>query len=276
MGNDTPGASEKQPETPPDARTAGQPTRRRRRTPAASANGQPAPVTPPADNGQPDDATLLKDAVTNPGGGDIPEEPLTTGGADLEIPTESISPAAEACGRRIDNDPATMCVSLSKPTANSWIQLFPDHVFDTVFYEHKPLRENSGTFYYVQGQTLRDALRPHHFKNVRIYLAFDVIEDGEFFLWQVSRSERSAYLTAVTSILSRGAKYVADNTFNFDYVFGRNKVFVNVEPRKPTDPVAVLPTRPLGRLLREAMGDRYIDSTDHPMWPVLTMGRRLS
>jgi hypothetical protein len=281
MSDDTSGTPRNQPGAAPDASPAGKPARRRRRTSAASANGRPSastppPATPPDGNGQPDrDAALLKDAVANPGGDSIPEEPLTTGGADIEIPSESISPAAEPRGRRIDNDPATMVVALSKPTPNSWIQLFPDHVFDTVMYAYQPQRNQSPTYYYIE-KSLRSVLRQNRFKNVRVHLVYDTNGEGEAFLWLLPLSDRSPYLAAVTEALSHGPKYVADNLFNFDYTFGQSKVHLSAEPRKPTDPVAVLPARPLGRLLREAMGDRYVATTGHPMWPVFTMGRRLS
>ena len=61
MSDSTPRASENQPGTPHDTHTADQaqgaapdakPARRRRRTPAASANGEPPAALPPTDNGE--------------------------------------------------------------------------------------------------------------------------------------------------------------------------------------------------------------------------------
>jgi hypothetical protein len=67
------------------------------------------------------------------------------------------------------------------------------------------------------------------------------------------------------------------------YCFGRpdrdcrtRKCPVRWRPRTPDDPSPTLPTRPVGRLLHEAMkGDKIVSSTDHPVYHSLTSGSKL-
>jgi hypothetical protein len=233
-------------------------------------NGEPVGAAPVADRA----AELLKEAVANPGAAGIPDEVPEVSGKPLAgIPEESLDPAAGVVGESLDDNPATMTVGLSRPGPQTWLQLFPDMRLRTVMLSVRERREDAPIYYYLAPE-LRPAVK-EQCRDVTVCLAFDVAAEGEFFLWAVVSSERSPYYCALSRALALGEQALQEKVFQFSWSDDARKVKSRQRLRDADDPVAVPPTRPLGVLLEEALGDRIIRSANHPIYYRLTRGSRL-
>jgi hypothetical protein len=222
------------------------------------------------------DASLLTDAVKNPGTLEIPDEPPRVGsGIVTEIPEESLDGAADATGKSLDRDPAIMTVELSRPGPFSWIRLFPELTHHTVMLPFRAKRDDVPDYHWVTPE-LRSAFKGR-LKNVDVYMCFDVLPPGEPFLWIVPQSERSPYAVAIARALARGDQCIRNNVFQFVYSEedGR-KVHLGERPYEPDDAAVLLPSRPVKVLLPEALGSKIIRTTDHAIYRAVARGNRVS
>jgi hypothetical protein len=250
-----------------------------RRSPSVNPSEPSDKGLPPPDGSPPvtnEDAAALKNAAANPGAVEIADEPPeVSAGPVVEIPAENIDPDGAVSGEPLERDPAVMTVELGRPGPHSWVALFPDRVLRTVMLAHKPQRDGSPTYLWVAPDLRRELKRD--LKQVRVYLVFDAGDDGECFLWITPESDFSPYHSAVSQVLAKGDAYVRTRLFRFIYDPAKRKVEVRVRDRTADDPEPVLPSRPLGQLLPEALkAERLITGTNHPVYRALTAGGRLS
>jgi hypothetical protein len=143
---------------------------------------------------------------------------------------------------------------------------------------HKPGREASAEYYYVVPELekyVKDDL-----KNVMVLLVADMNAAAESFLWVVPVSDQSPYYNAVALILKQGKAALEKYVYQVKTadIKSRTKMApVSHRLRNPNDPIPVLPSRPIGVLLAEALGsDRIIRTPDHPVFVALTSGSKLS
>jgi hypothetical protein len=193
----------------------------------------------------------------------------------LEIPAASLDPCHDADGEPLVLDPALMTVTIDRPGPHSWIQMFPGLVLSTVLLPYKPRKDASPDYHYVISELQPSLLR--ELKQVQVHLVFDASGAGESFLWILPQTEFSPYYNAVARVLANGDTYLRDHLFRFAKAELRKRnCDVRVRDRLPDDLVANLPTRPISRLLPEALKpERIINSTNHPVYVALTAGGRL-
>jgi hypothetical protein len=220
------------------------------------------------------DAAALEKAVANPGAVEITDEPPRTT-PPVEIPSENLTPSAGFSGQRLEANPATMMAEVSRPGPQSWIALLPDRTLRTVMLAHKPQRNGSPNYLWV-APDLRGQLQKY-LKQVCVHLVFDTGGQGEPFLWIVPETAFSPYFAAVSDVLSRGPEFVRKHLFQFVLEAGARRVEIGQREWQDDDPEMVLPSRPVGQLLPEALkAERLILTTDHPVYRALTMGRRMA
>jgi hypothetical protein len=221
--------------------------------------------------------SLLHDALARPGIVEIPPAEITTQPAPvLEIPAASLNLSYGDDGEPLEIDPALMTVSIDRPGSHCWVQVFPGHILRTVLLAYKPAKDASPDFHYVCPE-LQPPLQ-RDLKEVQVHLVFDASDAGGCFLWIVPESQFSPYHNALRRVRERGDAFLRDHLFRFAKAELRKRdCDVRVRTRLPDDPIAVLPSRPIGQLLPEALkADRIINSTAHPVYQVLTAGGRLS
>jgi hypothetical protein len=241
-------------------------------------NGRPArqarAKTPPSRNSH-DDGELLQEAVTKPGAVEIPDEQPAKAGAVVEIPEEMLDPSGDVCGQSLDRDPATMTAPLGRPSPHSWNELFPELVLNTVLLPIRQQRDGAPIYHWVT-PSLRGPVS-RRLRQVQVHLLFDTGGEGDAFLWIVPVSEFSPYYAAVSLAIGKGAKFLRENLIQFEYRQDQKKVAVSVRPRGIDDPAAVLPSRPISKLLPEALkADRLITAPSHPVYAALVAGSRLT
>jgi hypothetical protein len=222
------------------------------------------------------DASLLRDAVENPGVKEIPPAaPRPAAAQVLEIPERPPAPGQENAGEPVAKDPALMTVEIDRPGPHSWVQVFPELALRTPLLPYRSGKSGIPDHHYVD-PALEGMLR-RHLKPVRVQMVFDVGGGGEAFLWVVPESEWSPYFAALQLVLSKGKAFLDQNLFLFGRSEGRKRgCQVQVRARTPDDPVALLPSRPISQLLPEALGpERWITTTSHPVYVALTAGRAL-
>jgi hypothetical protein len=246
------------------------PERRRR---ATGRKAVPAEATSP-DETPADDGAQLREAMNTPGVVEITETPIEPkAGPVLEIPEASLD-AGEG-GDPLDQDPALMSVAIDRPGPHSWVQIFPDKVLRTVLLAYKPDSNGSPEFHYIVPE-LQKGLQKE-LKQVRIHLLFDTNGPGVPFLWIVPETNFSPYYNALMLILSKGEAYLRDHLFRFAKAELKAKTCdVRVRGRGPDDPQPILPSRPISKLLPEALKqERIITSASHPVYVSLMSGGRL-
>jgi hypothetical protein len=222
-------------------------------------------------------AAKVRDAVANPGTVEIPEATIQPQQASpvLEIPESDLDPDANESGEPLEQDPALMTVALDRPGPHSWIQLFPDKILRTVLLGYKAEKNASPVWHYVIPE-LQKGLQKE-LKQVRALLVFDASGPGEPFLWVVPESDFSPYFNAIQNCLAKGEAFVKTHLFRFAKAELRKRnCDVRVRARTPDDPEPVLPSRPISKLLPEALKqDRLITSASHPVYVSLMSGGRL-
>jgi hypothetical protein len=220
---------------------------------------------------------LLKQAVDSPGAVEVPEATIR---ADVqrvdEILPANLDPDAGESGTPLEQDPALITVPIDRPNPHSWNRLYPDLVLRTVLLGYRP-QKNARLEYYFVTPGLQGPLKKE-LKQVRVHLVADVSGAGELFLWIVPETEFSPYYNAIMRVLAKGEQYVHTNLFRFPSAELSEKVCrVRVKPAGPDDPVPVLPSRPISRLLPEALKqERLITTTSHPVYMSLTAGGKVS
>jgi hypothetical protein len=230
--------------------------------------------SPPGRNAH-DDGELLKEAVANPGSVEIADERPVMTDTVVEIPAETLDPPEGVCGQSLSRDANTMVVPLGKPSSHSWVELFADRVLTAVMLPVKQQRDGSPVYYWV-APSLRGLLK-RRLRQVQVHLVYDCCGEGDCFLWLIPASEFSPYYAAMSLALAKGDEYLRKNLFQFEYRSDLKKVEVTVRARGIDDPAALLPSRPLTRLLPEALkAERLITSTSHPMYVAMTQGARLT
>jgi hypothetical protein len=244
----------------------------------SDSNGQPArrarAKSPPARNAH-DDGELLKEAVANPGTLEVPEQVAPAAKTVAEIPEASFDPARNAGGKRLDADTATMTPPLDRVRPHGWNQVFPERTLKTVLLPWREQRDDAPTYHYVIPE-LQGPLK-RWLREVRVYLMFDTCGEGQAFLWIVLASANSPYFVAMNQVEAKGPKFLRENLFQFEFRQDSRRVAVSFRPRDPDDPGAVLPSRPVGKLLPEALGpERIITDPAHPVYVKVTAGSRLS
>jgi hypothetical protein len=219
----------------------------------------------------------LRAAVDNPGSVEIPETVLTPGAAGpvVEIPSASLDPEDGGGGEPLAVDPAVLSVELSRPGPQSWVQFHPDRIFRTVLLGLKPSANESLVYHYIVSE-LQKHVR-EHLKQVQVLLCSDLGGSGEAFLWLVLESPFSPYYNALMQILAKGDAFLAKHAFQIGKADLKKKgcsiLFREIDQ---DDPEVVLPSRPIGQLLPEALKqDRLITSKSHPVFVNLMRGRRL-
>jgi hypothetical protein len=230
-----------------------------------------------ADNGQArKDGQHLKAAVANPGAVEVPDTPIQTGDVPItEIPEVNLDPDAGEGGRLVSQDPALMTVAINKPTPHIWVRFFPERTLRTVLLGYKPSVDSSPDWHYVVPE-LQAGLK---MSQVNVYLVADITGGSAVpFLWIVPATEFSPYFNAVQRLLAKGVGYVRSHAFRFAKVnLKARDCDVYERDIGPDDPEPVLPSRPVGKLLPEALKtDRLIRSPSHPVYHSLTAGRKLS
>jgi hypothetical protein len=242
---------------------------------APSNNHVAPPQTEPPGLGQ--KATLLREAVQHPGVVEIVETSIQPGRITVtEIPETSLDPHLGIGGTPLEQDPDLMTVSLDRPGPHCWHELFPDKVLRTVLLAFKPNRNSSPDYHFLIPE-LQGPLKKH-LKQVRVYLVFDASEQGGSFLWLMPETNFSPYYNTLASIWAKGDTFIRKHLFRFGTAERMAKrCDVEFRPRTPDDPGAILPSRPLSKLLPEALGpDHLITSTSHPVYVNLTSGRKLT
>jgi hypothetical protein len=243
----------------------------------SSDNGQP--VNPAPESQEEQDARHLKEAVDNPGTVEIPEQTIRTGPPDiLEVPAASIDPPADEHGEPLPQNPALLTAAIERPGPQTWVRVYPEpeHRLQTVLLAYKKKRNDSPDFHFVVPE-LQGMVRKH-LRQVNVYLVADVAGEGEAFLWIILDSPFSPYHSGMARVLATGNDFINSHVFTFAPVEGKRGV-CDIEHRliKPTDVEPVLPSRPIGVLLYEALkADRRITDTSHPVYVSLTAGRKLA
>jgi hypothetical protein len=235
-----------------------------------------------ADNGQADtdqdrhDADQLKKALETPGVVEIPETKPNPGPVPvLEIPTARLDVDADEAGNPLPVDPALLVAKIDRPSPHGWIRLFVDHVLETTLLSYQPIRNRTGEYLYVIPE-LQAPLR-EHMRQVRVTLVFDLAAN-EPFLWITPESDLSPYHNALMRIFSQPPEFIATHKFLIGKCDPKGKKCkLKSNPLGPNDPEPILPSRPLGKLLAEALGaERIINSTGHPTYQALMTGGTIS
>jgi hypothetical protein len=299
--SDTAPADQAARSTTPNAKPA-----RRRRASAASANGRPSastppPASPPADNGQPDsDAAQLKDAIAHPGGADIPEVPLTTGGGvDLEIPREpriesesaeddeihvgagpKLRIPREDCDDDDDDDGEEEVVGtvikIRKPGRRERILLDPTMQMTVKLLVHKPGGEDTikEEYFYVPKGDLRDDISDE-LKSVRVVLYF-AIKARRFRLWLVKITPgNDFYDSLLDKLFKQPAEVILRHSWKAAADLASGIYRVRKRRLRPNE-TAVWPDRPMEDILGEALGqDHVISSPDHELYDDIVSGEEV-
>jgi hypothetical protein len=246
----------------------------------ADDNGQTSPQVDPADGNDqpaPQDEVLLREAVENPGGKEVPEERLEPGKETLqEIPEERLEPGD--AGTPVEQNPALITVVLDKPGPHSWIQIFPDLKYNAVLLAYRPERGRSPDYHYV-AKELRGPIKKD-LKNVLVLLVADINGSGELFLWLIPESPYSPYYNSLMRIMALGKAELQTKVFRFGKIEAGSRVRecpLTCRLRTPDDPQPILPSRGLGRLLYEALKQlgRVIEDSSHPIYVTLASGSKL-
>jgi hypothetical protein len=240
---------------------------------------QPSPQDPAGQDGQapPRDEILLHEAVTHPGAEPIVEERLEPGKGDVrEIVEERLEPGD--AGTPVEMDPALITVETDKPGPHSWIQVFSALKLTTILLAYRPQRNRSADFYFI-AKELRESVKKD-LRNVLVLLVADVNGDGTLFLWLIPETPYSPYYNSVMQILALGKATLDAEVFRFEKIEAGSRVRqcpMRHRLRTPDDPTPILPSRPIGRLLYEALklAGRVIEDTAHPVYVSLASGSKL-
>jgi hypothetical protein len=220
----------------------------------------------------------LREAVGRPGSVEIPESlPAAAPSPIVEIPAADPDADAGVSGRPLEMDPALMTVSLDRPNPQGFVRIYPEKILRTNLLAYKEHRDSSADYYYVvpeHQQALAKYLRA-----VSVCLLTD-LSDATHFLWIVLASDYSPYYNALQQILSKGPAFVRQHKFRFPPapVGRRAKRYLPLyDPLTADDPAPILPSRPVGQLLPEAMKeDHMIRGTGHVVYVALTSGGQLA
>jgi hypothetical protein len=232
-------------------------------------------------NGQQLEEARLREAVEAPGAVEPPAEEIRERpelGEDLAPEIGERTLENDDPGERITLPPELITVKISRPTPHIFLQFYPDRVLRTALLAYRPSRDSSPEFYFV-AEELEKAVSKH-LKNVMVLLVSDMDAQGESFLWIVPRSEMSPYYGAISLILGQGEVALKEYVFRVgtpDLKTRTKTCSVHRRRRTQDDPAPILPTRKLGVLLYEALGnDRVIKDKDHPVFQTLTAGSALA
>jgi hypothetical protein len=224
----------------------------------------------------PQDVAQLKEALADPGGEAVPEVKLTEGPVTvMEVPEATLKPDEEDAGQPLEQDPAIMTVQLGRPTPSTWVQFHPGKSMICDLLAYQASRNSSPEYHFVADARLAKRFGKR-MRQVTAYLCNDAEHPDDVFLWLVTRSEMSPYHNAIASVLGRGEAFIRKHSvLFFDVDMQKKKCSIDHRPLDP-DLEPVLPTRPIGRLLYEALGaDRVIKDSNHPIAKKLLGGRRL-
>jgi hypothetical protein len=227
------------------------------------------------------DEALLHEAVENPGSvepsvEEIPEAPMLD---------EDIVPKIAECtlenddpGTEVPRPPESMSVKLGRPSPHLFVQFYPDRTLNTALLDFRRTRDSSAEYYFVPDAKLRSAVKKY-LKNVKVLLVADMVAGSEPFLWIVARSEMSPYYNTVSRILGQGDKALKDWVYRIGTPDVKNRARIcplRHRLRTPEDPTPILPSREIGVLLYEALGnERVIKAADHPVYEALIAGSDL-
>jgi hypothetical protein len=251
-----------------------------------SANGNnrvaemfPADDEPRAEADEADGGHFLTEAVNNPGVVEIPESKPDPKAAvpPVEIPERILGDVAGA-GTRLTADPAVLSVKLDRPGPHTFVRLFTQCMWRGVLLAHQPVKDRSPDYYYILDEMQQDPRVQDSLRQVRVLLCADMGVAAEAFLWLVPESQFSPYWKAVELVLSQGDDYIDRHKFRFGKADLKSKspCPVWVEPLGPTDPQPVMPSRPVSKLLPEALTqERMILSATHPVYAAITTGQML-
>jgi hypothetical protein len=222
------------------------------------------------------DSALLKEAVENPGAAEVPEQVLTPeAAAGGEVPAASLDDLPGEQDSPLGSDPALMTARLSRPSPHTLVRLHPDRVLRTVLLAYKESNDASPEYYFVT-EGLQRALRGE-LKQVRVHLVSEVSASGQPFLWVIPESNFSPYHAALEQIYARGETFVRAHVFRFERPDLKQRAYVpRYRALTPDDHLHPVPSRPVGKLLYEAMlPHNVIDKVSHPIYVALTSARRL-
>jgi hypothetical protein len=216
----------------------------------------------------------VQEAIDNPGVAEIPERQLNPGGLQVtEIPQRMLEDADDG-GVPVPIDPALLVVPISRPTEFSWLRLHPERTLMTPLLAYKTTPDASPEYHYVVPEL--ETMVRQYLKQVAVHLIWDAGGAGSAYLWILPANSYSPYFATMQRALAMGAQFVASHYFNI----GKANVKQKSCPLKhrlprPDDPTVLLPSRPVSQLLAEALGDRIIASTAHPIYQSLAAGSAL-
>jgi hypothetical protein len=229
----------------------------------------------PSTNGHPTPAQQVRDAIAKPGTIVIPERNLNP----ASIPVPEIAPRVLGNtpdgGSPMPVNPALLVVPIGRPTEFSWVRLYPKRMLSTALLPYKPGPNESPDYHYVPAEL--EGLLLQYLKQVHVHLVWDASGTGSCYLWIIPQSTYSPYYVTMQRALATGDEFVDTHLFNFGKANLKAKScpLKHRDPRS-TDPAVLLPSRPVGQLLPEALGpDRLITSTAHPIYVALTAGSPL-
>jgi hypothetical protein len=252
--------------------------RRRRKTKVdrIRANLATRPTATAADPPTPEDVQQLHNALDDPGAvEEIPEVLSPTDALDLdEIPAGGAPTDLGEAGVPLEEDPALKSVTLDRPNAQGWTMFHPGLAMRVAVLPYRRAKNDPPEYHYVHPDLQTELAR--HLRTAQAVLCSD--PGGDVFLWLVLETDRSPYYCGYQKALQQGVAFLRDHYFQFILAAGKATKLekVMVRPKTPDDAVPVLPTRSLGKLLREALGnDRVINSRNHPVYVQLACGQKL-
>jgi hypothetical protein len=254
--------------TPPDDRTpgttdsatpAGQPSRRRRRIATASANDEPPPVTPSADNGQPDSAAQAPVPPTP-----LAPQPASTPPADTRPPRKADADADAIRGlRKVGGfhiqskvKKRQLVIPARKPEPTWFVRVHPDPDYTREAYVIE-LKDKRQTYLILNDDLVNELLGEVAFKMKRLAVA--ITKQGTLFVWESATEWEgdkgglwtSSILEAMDQAREEWVRVVA------------GEVAYETIPPKGTLPDPVWPDRTFEDIVGVAYKGRIIPGIDH-------------